>query len=501
MTDPAVATVAAAPTPETVFAGLAHLPYALWLDSTADAGDSGRWSFVTADPFAVLRARNGFTTWITADGVAPLAGSPFAELGAALDRMKSPVSTPIPFDGGAAGFIAYETAGEFERLPPPPPRDHDLPDVHLAFYDVVVGWNHETGECTVVSSGRPATGATGRRRAERRLGEALRWLSGESPARGSLAPADRAGAEAASGSSVTIPRRPVDDVPWLSSTTSSAEYEEAVARVIGAIRDGDVYQVNLSQRFSARVAAAPIDIHRELRRRSPAPYGAVVRAGDATILSSSPERFLRVTRDGVVEARPIKGTRPRGADAAADARLADELRSSAKDRAENLMIVDLLRNDLSRVCRPGSIRVPELFRLDSWATVHHLVSVVQGRLRPGVGPEELLRATFPCGSVTGAPRIRAMAMIADLEHVARGPYCGAIGYFGFGGDIDLSVAIRILVAHGGRVDFHAGGGVVYDSDPADEYRETLAKARAIIGSLEAVGLPERPEPVTREALT
>lgn len=500
MTDPAVATVASAPAPETVFAGLAHLPYALWLDSTADAGDSGRWSFVTADPFAVLQARDGSATWITADGAAPLAGSPFAELGAALERMKSPAPPPIPFDGGAAGFIGYEAAREFERLPPPPPRDHDLPDVHLAFYDVVAGWDHESGECRVVSSGRPEIGRAGRLRAERRLAEALGWLSGECPARSAIAPAGGAGAEETGGSRGLIPRRPVDDVPWLSSTTSTAEYEEAVARVIGAIRDGDVYQVNLSQRFTARVTAAPLDIHRELRRRSPAPYGAVVRAGDATILSSSPERFLRVTPDGGIEARPIKGTRPRGDDAATDARLAAELRASAKDRAENLMIVDLLRNDLSRVCRPGSIRVPELFRLDSWATVHHLVSVVRGRLREGVGPEDLLRATFPCGSVTGAPRIRAMEMIAALEHVARGPYCGAIGYFGFGGEIDLSVAIRILVAHAGRVDFHAGGGIVADSDPADEYRETLAKARAIIGSLEAVGRPVSRQAATREAV-
>lgn len=499
MTDPAVSAVAPAPAPETVFARLAHLPYALWLDSTADPGDSGRWSFVAADPFAVLQARDGAATWITAEGATPLAGSPFAELGAALDRMKSPAAPRIPFDGGAAGFIAYEAARDFERLPAPLPRDHDLPDVHLAFYDVVAGWNHESGECMVVSSGRPATGRAGRRRAERRLTEALGWLSGEGPARGAIARIGDAGTGPASGSPESIPSRPVDDAPWLSSTTSSAEYEEAVARVIDAIREGDVYQVNLSQRFSAHVGAAPIDIHRELRRRSPAPYGAVVRVGDATIVSSSPERFLRVTSDGVVEARPIKGTRPRGADAASDARLAGELRSSAKDRAENLMIVDLLRNDLSRVCRPGSIRVPELFRLDSWATVHHLVSVVRGSLREGVGPEELLRATFPCGSVTGAPRIRAMEMIADLEHVARGPYCGAIGYFGFGGGIDLSVAIRILVAHDGRVDFHAGGGIVVDSDPADEYRETLAKARAIIGSLETAGRPVSRKAADREA--
>jgi para-aminobenzoate synthetase component 1 len=503
MSHPAVALVADPPAPEAVFESLAHLPYALWLDSTADAADTGGWSFIAADPFAVLRARDGQASWVTADGIAPLAGSPFAALGAALERMRSPVPPPIPFDGGAAGFISYEAAGAFETLPPFPPRDHDLPDVHLAFYDVVAGWNHVTGECRVVSSGRPAAGPEARRRADRRLIEALGWVAGESvPGPGvDTVVGSAVGASAGPArhaESATVATRSVEGLSWLGSTMSGPEYEEAVERVIDAIRDGEVYQVNLSQRFTVRTSATPLDVHRELRRRSPAPYGAVLRVGDATIVSSSPERFLRVDGEGVVEARPIKGTRPRGADPLADARLADELRASAKDRAENLMIVDLIRNDLSRVCRPGSIRVPELFRLDSWATVHHLVSVVRGRLREGVGPDELLRATFPCGSVTGAPKIRAMELIARHERVARGPYCGAIGYFGFGGGIDLSVAIRILVAEGERVGFHAGGGIVYDSDPADEYRETLTKARAIIASLEAARQPGDGRPQVAE---
>lgn len=486
MTEPAVAVVADAPAPEAVFARLAHLPHAIWFDSTADATDTGNWSFIAADPFALLRAADGTTSWVTADGVKAAAGPPFAALAAALDRMKYRGPAAIPFDGGAAGFISYEAASAFERLPPAPPRDQDLPDVHLAFYDVVVGWNHLTGECIVVSTGRPAEGRDAGMRARSRLAETLDWLKGEAPAGPGLSDfSDKDARVAGRRAAGQVPSRPVDGIPWLDSTMSGEEYEETVERVIQAIREGEVYQVNLSQRFAARTAATPLDIHRELRRRSPAPYGAVLRAGEVTIVSSSPERFLRVDEGGRVEARPIKGTRPRDTDPAVDRHLADELRSSAKDRAENLMIVDLLRNDLSRVCRPGSIRVPELFRLDSWATVHHLVSVVQGRLRPEIGPAELLRATFPCGSVTGAPRIRAMEVIARSEHVARGPYCGAIGYFGFGGGIDLSVAIRILVAEAGRVTFHAGGGIVYDSDPAEEYRETLAKARAIIESVGA----------------
>jgi para-aminobenzoate synthetase component 1 len=279
----------------------------------------------------------------------------------------------------------------------------------------------------------------------------------------------------------------VGESPELRSTCSEAEYRASVARVIEAIEEGDVYQVNLSQRFTADTAPGALPLYDELRRRSPAPYGAFVRAGAACILSSSPERFLRVWPDGAIETRPIKGTRRRGRTEEEDDRLARALIESEKDRAENLMIVDLLRNDLSRVCRPGTIRVPELFRLESWATVHHLVSIVRGRLRDGVGVDRLLAATFPCGSVTGAPKVRAMELIASLERVARGPYCGALGYFGFGGHVDLSVAIRIAVLREGRATFHAGGGIVADSEPGEEYRETVDKARAIIGALHEGG--------------
>lgn len=491
MSRPAVAVVADPPAPETVFARLAHLPYALWLDSAADTAGTGRWSFIATSPFALLHARNGRTIWTTPEGAHPIDEPPMAALTAALESMRTAGPAPFPFDGGAAGFIAYEAASAFERLPPRLPVEHALPDVHLAFYDVVTGWDRQTGACHVVSTGRPLAGTAADRRARERLAETLDWLTGGGPAAADGIAAAVEPAPTERVESVAVPDRAVEGQPWLRSTVTRAEYATAVERIVEAIREGEVYQVNLSQRFAARTAATPGDIHRELRRRSPAPYGAVVRAGEGTIISSSPERFLRVDRAGRVETRPIKGTRPRGLDPQADAALATQLRASEKDRAENLMIVDLMRNDLSRICSPGSIRVPELYRLESWSTVHHLVSVVRGLLRDDVDVAQLLRATFPCGSVTGAPKIRAMEMIAHHERVARGPYCGAIGYFGFGGDIDLSVAIRILVAETGRVLFHAGGGIVYDSDPDDEYRETLAKVRAIIDTLEAVG-EERP---------
>lgn len=471
------------PTPEAAFARLAHLPHALWLDS-ADTGGTGEWSFIAADPFAVLRGRGGRATWTTADGTSSLSEPPLAALARKLEEFRADPG-PTPFDGGAAGFIGYETAWDIEDLPAPPPRDHGLPDLQLAFHDVVVGWNHRTGECLVVSSGHPERGDGARSRARERLSAALGWLSGgDPPPADSLHTASGEMRTGRAGRGVLVPARPVPGHPALTSTTSESEYRRAVTGVIEAIVDGQVYQVNLSQRFSARTTAPPFSVYRELRRRSPAPYGALVRVGDATVLSTSPERFLRIRPDGSVGTRPIKGTRPRGDDPEADARLARALLDSEKDRAENLMIVDLLRNDLSRICDAGTIFVPELFRLESWATVHHLVSIVQGRLRTGVEADQILAATFPCGSVTGAPKIRAMQMIADHERVARGPYCGAIGYFGFGGHVDLSVAIRIVVLDAGRATFHAGGGVVADSDPGEEYRETVDKARAIIEVLE-----------------
>ena len=481
MTDAAtVVRVEAAPRPEQAFELVRHLPFSVWLDSSDEAPGTGRWSFVAAQPFGLLWAHDSRAFWVSADSAEPLRRGPTEELAARLDRWRRDGPEDFPLDGGAVGFVGYEAAGRFERLPPPPPGDLDLPDVHLAFFDVVVGWNHDSGECLVLSTGRPSTGAAGGERATRRLEETLGWLSGRRPAVPTVSSTPKVpGADGR----LAIPSRPVDEVPWLTSTASRADYEDAVARIIESIRAGDVYQVNLSQRFSAQTAGDPFEIYRRLRRRSPAPNAALVRAGRCTVLSSSPELFLRVDRNGRVETRPIKGTRPRGADDAEDARLASELVESEKDRAENLMIVDLLRNDLSRVCRPGTIGVPELFGLESWATVHHLVSTIRGELADGTDPNELLRATFPSGSVTGAPKIRAMEMIAKFERVARGPYCGAIGYFGFGGTIELSVAIRILVHESGerpRATFHAGGGIVYDSIPAAEYDETLAKARGIV---------------------
>jgi para-aminobenzoate synthetase component 1 len=278
----------------------------------------------------------------------------------------------------------------------------------------------------------------------------------------------------------------------ITSTFTEEGYREAVARVVEYIRAGDIFQANLSQRFGAEFSAHPWELYRALREKSPAPFCAYLQHDHFAVVSHSPERFLRSERSGRVETRPIKGTRPRGANAAADQVLAASLLASEKDRAEHVMIVDLLRNDLSRVARPGSVRCDELMALESYSAVHHLVSTVTARLESGNGSADLISATFPGGSITGAPKIRAMEIIAELEPTARGVYCGAIGALRADDTLDLSIAIRTAVVRNGRATWSAGGGIVADSDPEAEYRETLDKARAIATAVAETQATEGP---------
>ena len=272
----------------------------------------------------------------------------------------------------------------------------------------------------------------------------------------------------------------------LRSTFTHRGYLDAVARVREYIVAGDIFQANLSQRLQAPLHEAPFDLYRRLRRRNPAPFAAYFDCGDLTVLSASPERFLRLDEHGSVETRPIKGTRPRGLGPMHDAALGRALAESEKDRAENVMIVDLLRNDLSRVCRPGSVRVPELFALEHHPTVHHLVSTVVGELTPGADAVDLVRATFPGGSITGAPKVRAMEIIAELEPTRRGAYCGSVGYLSRTGAMDTSIVIRTFVADGRRLTIHVGGGITWKSDPAAEWDETVAKASGPLGAIGGV---------------
>ena len=466
---------------------LEGLPYRLFLDSASQDARLGRHSFLTADPAAVVRSKGPRTDWIdpAAGTRRRIASDPLAAVRSFLAPFASPAVPGLPpFQGGAAGYVAYDWGLELERLPAPPDDDLALADVVLGVYDWVLAWDHAAARAWLISTGMPETVPAERlrRAAARAAGVQTRLRASSSMARPATPqdlPVPRDGSAAS---------YPVDGGWWdshiaLRSSFTRHGYLKAVERVREYVFAGDIFQANLSQRFEAPLTEPAWTLYRRLRTGNPAPFAAFLDFPDTAVLSASPERFLRVDAAGGVETRPIKGTRPRGVGPEHDAALGQALAESPKDRAENLMIVDLMRNDLSRVCAPGSVRVAELFALEQYATVHHLVSTVVGRLSPGADALDLFRAAFPGGSITGAPKLRAMEIIAELESSRRGVYCGSIGYWSVTGDLDTSIAIRTVVARAGRVYFNAGGGVVADSDPAEEYQETLDKARGLIDAL------------------
>jgi para-aminobenzoate synthetase component 1 len=492
---PLVENLGTAGDPIEVVSRFLDLPYLLFLDSAtgaALAGDGhqlGRYSFVAADPARVVRSRGRLTEiggsglpWTQA-GADPLVAvrellAPFAA---------EPVSGLPPFQGGAAGYIGYGYGAVLERLPATRFDDLAIHDVVLGLYDWVIAWDHRLETAWIVSTGLPETGPARETRARDRLEMVRERLRG--PARPAPRTPRTPGAPAASAPAPEAPSYPVLGVEGaepigLRSTFTHRGYLDAVTRVRDYIVAGDIFQANLSQRFQAPLIEPAFELYARLRRGNPAAFAAYLDFGEVQVLSASPERFLRLDQNGRhVETRPIKGTRPRGLGPMHDAALGRALSESDKDRAENVMIVDLLRNDLSRVCRPGTVRVPELFALEQHPTVHHLVSTVVGELDPDADAIDLLRAAFPGGSITGAPKVRAMEIIAELEPSQRGVYCGAIGYVSTTGALDTSIVIRTYLALRGRVYFQAGGGIVADSDPELEYRETLDKARALIGAL------------------
>jgi para-aminobenzoate synthetase component 1 len=450
-------------TPLDVCARLAHLPHLLFLDSADPHPTLGRYSFVTADPFAWLEARG-------------IAGSdPLVALAERLRGLPAVATLPglPPFQGGAAGLFGYDLCHHIERLPRPRFDEFGTPDLAVGLYDWVAAFDHARGGGWLISTGLPATDPQRRReRARRRLARVRAALR-----KHSLAPPAAGGPAVEPALRFELPL-----LPGLASNFDRPGYLAAVRRAVEYVHAGDCFQVNLSQRLLHPATLPPLELYARLRDCNPAPFAGYFDVGVYAIASASPERFLRI-EGSEVETRPIKGTRPRGASPAEDRRQAEDLLASAKDRAENVMIVDLLRNDLGRVCAYGSVRVAALCALESYRSVHHLVSEVRGRLRPGLGPIDLLRASFPGGSVTGAPKVRAMEIIAELEPTARGPYCGSLGYVGFDGSMDSSILIRTFTVGGGWVQFPVGGGVVADSTPEGEYAETLHKAEGLLRAL------------------
>ena len=432
------------------FRALADLPWPVWLDSSARGGPSGRYDVFAADPSVTLRTRGEITEIVSRDGAATTSpSSPFAVLRERLGERCEPVAD-LPFCGGAIGYLGYDLGRRLERLPSLAAADVDMPELAIGIYDWAVVVDHERHSARLVGLGR-----------DPRTFE--RWSSLVERLAGSQA----------------MPAAPFRVLTSARSSFSRDEYAEAFRRVQEHIRVGDCYQVNLTQRFEARADGDAWAAYLKLREINPAPFAAYLDFPDGRVLCSSPELFLRVVGDRV-ETKPIKGTRPRAADRARDRALAEELRSSAKDRAENVMIVDLLRNDLGKTCVPGSVRATKLFDVESFASVHQLVSTVEGRLARGKDALDLLEGCFPGGSITGAPKIRAMQIIEELEPQRRGVYCGAIGYVGYDGNMELNIAIRTLVQHGDSIYAWAGGGVVADSEVESEYQESLDKAAALL---------------------
>ncbi|KQQ90331.1 anthranilate synthase component I family protein [Aureimonas sp. Leaf324] len=455
------------PSPAEAAARLRGLGGLAWLDSARPHPQNGRWSILAAAPFARFEAD---LSGARLDG-APFGLPPFEALDALLRRYRSERETDAtPFAGGLVGTIDFEAGHLLETLHRPAGFDPQRPFLGFGLYDTALVIDHEDGTARLVSAGFSPTLdvaaplAARQRRAGERLDLFEAALAGPTPAPGAL---------------------PATSPDWRSSRDAAA-YAADVERVKALILDGEVYQANLSRRLRAALPAGfdPFALYLRLRAVNPAPYAAFIEEPHRTVASASPELFLRL-REGHVETRPIKGTIRRAPDEAADRAAAEALLASPKDRAENVMIVDLLRNDLSRVCEPDSVDVPELCALESYAGLHHLVSAVTGRLRPGLGVGALIAATFPGGSITGAPKIRATDIVAAIEGAPRGLYCGSVAALSFCGAADLSIAIRTLEFERGAVSFGTGGGVTILSDGPAEWAETETKAARILEAFEA----------------
>jgi para-aminobenzoate synthetase component 1 len=471
-----VAEAAAGLEPVEVFRHAASLPRVLFLDSALPDPPSraaaepllprlGRWSFVTADPIHSLVVHPGADVTASATAVAEA----FAGLRGLLADLATPTIPGLPpFQGGIAGLLSYDCGLAQLGLPSPPAVAPTVPLVSLHLYDCVFAYDHDRSRGWFISQGVPARGPAARRqRAATRLASFL---------------APRAASEPPTAN--PLPRRPA-----IHTSHRRAEYLRMVSAGIEAVLAGDIFQANLAQRFSVAAEINPLELHLAARHLNPAPFAACfeVDAEGPSLVSMSPERFLQV-RQGIVRMHPIKGTRRVIASPEADFYAAADLAASEKDRAENVMIVDLVRNDLARVCQTESVRVEALCRLERYQFVQHLVSVVAGRLRPGLSALDAVVAAMPGGSVTGAPKHRACEIISRLEGSARAAYCGCLGYFGLDGSADFNLLIRTFVAGSGLLTFSAGGGITAASDPAEEYAESFHKAEGMLRVLDELGI-------------
>ncbi len=452
-------------TPETLAKQLRGTPGLMLLRSDGEATDQARYSFVVARPFLTFRSWGSRCEIQSGTRQTAQFGNPWNVLEQLLERYELIDEIDLPFPlGGCFGYWGYDLKNFVEpRLRARAVNDLELPDCAVGFYDSLAIFDHHLGKTWLVATGLAADGSRNEPRARQ---QANWWHEQLGRDEFHLVPNQF--------------EKNTDEVELVPPTPTSNFTREgfiaAIRRALDYIHAGDIYQVNLSQRLTAPWAGDGWEFHRALHAASPAPFGAFLDAGDFQLASSSPERFLRLSGQHV-QTRPIKGTRPRSADPQRDAQLAYELQASEKERAELVMITDLLRNDLGRVCEFGSVQVPELMRLEQYAQVQHLVSTVEGRLRARHSHLATLRDCFPGGSITGAPKFRAMEIIDELEPATRGPYTGSLGYLGFNRESQFNIAIRTAIVREGQVHYQAGAGIVADSDPEMEYEETLAKAR------------------------
>lgn len=433
---------------------------AILLHSSLNDETVGRYSYIASQPFQTLIAKNGVVTL----NEKPCTGAPFDVLKQLLLRYtQAPIKSIPPFQGGAAGAFSYDLHQCIEPISIIPSDPMDFPDAAIGFYDAILSFDHTHQRSWIVSTGWPEHDKTNRlTRAKRRLRELENRINSSKN-------------EPSREQAITL-----CDPTQIESPFDATTYKNAVDRIIAYIKAGDIFQANLSQCFRTQnPSIEPFELYKRLVKKNPAPFAAYLNLGTFVIVSASPERFLTLNHKRLIETRPIKGTRRRDTNPNQDQLLANELINSEKDRSENIMIVDLMRNDLSKVCKPHSIHVTQLCALETYPSVHHLVSVVVGELRLNCDAIDLLKATFPGGSVTGAPKIRAMEIISEIEPTKRGMYCGSIGFIGFNGAMDLSIAIRTMTISNDWITFQAGGAIVADSDPEDEYQETLIKSRAL----------------------
>ena len=455
-------------TPISAYERIANGPYSFLLESVKGAESTARYSFVGTEPFLVLRTK-GPRAEINRQGRSKMVqGLPFAILRNLLDEFSTPKTEGLPpFFGGAVGLFSYDLVRFFEKLPRLAVDDLDCPDLLLMFVDTVIAFDHKQETVQIVYT--PPQSRVLNTNRKTLLEEGLSKI---------------ARLEERLTDPIQTPFRKQDSLPIIQpeSNFTKAQYIQMVRRCKDYVAAGDIYQANLSQRFSVPFQQDPWSLYKVLRGINPSPFAGFLQMGDFQLVSASPERLIRL-QNGVLETRPIAGTRPRGGSLHEDQGMRIELLASEKERAEHLMLVDLERNDLGKICRYGSVQVDEFMVTEQYSHVIHIVSNIRGELLPDTHCIDVIRAVFPGGTITGVPKIRCMEIIEELEPVVRGPYTGSFGYISLAGEMDLNLIIRTFVIKNSRAYIQVGGGIVADSEPEREYQETLYKAEALLNAL------------------